>query len=322
MQYRLKSNVKINLHLDVLYKYCEIKNNKISYFHKIQSIFFPITCSDVIYINKKNGIAKKIDQITIRTINSIPLDNRNLFEEVSERGCLKNNLVYKLLEEVLKNIDLPQLEILIIKRIPPGSGVGGGSSNAGTILRFLIEQNFISFDDANSIANDLGSDILFFLYNKPSIVLGRGEIIHTINKEDLEIFKNIYGIINFNNKGISTKIAYESLKKPLQEDYIKIYDTHKETGKQFFHKFFPANDIKSFLEKCKNDFEIYAFGFKELLEIKKLLEITNPLKVMLTGSGSGIYSLYENKKKMLEALSYLKKFENSQRVFRPFKFII
>ncbi len=314
MHYKFRSNAKINLFLKILYK----RNDG---YHQIESIFLPISIADTIYIGIEQGTARNIEDIKFESINYIPLENRHLFEEVSERGNTKNNLVYKLFEKLFQlNIKLPVLKIKILKKIPPGSGVGGGSSNVATILRFLIQQNRLSFNDALKIAESIGSDIPFFIYNVPCFVTGRGEIVKPIDKKNLYNLENIYGIINFNQKSVSTKEAYKELKKPLQEEYCKIYGHNTNSGKAFFDKSFLEMGFDDFLHRCENDFErIILEKEPELLKIKDLMLKTEPIKVLMTGSGSAIFSLYNTKEKMLEALKHLKKIDNKQSIFKPFK---
>ncbi len=314
MHFKFRSNAKINLFLKVLYK-------RDDGYHQIESIFLPISIADTIYIKIEQGIARNIDDILFTTINYIPLENRNLFEEVTERGNIKNNLVYKLFEKLFQlNLQLPVLNIQLIKRIPPGSGVGGGSSNVATILRFLIQQNYLSFNDAIKIAESIGSDVPFFIYNVPCFVTGRGEIIKPIDKKNLYNLENIYGIINFNQKSVSTKKAYNELKKPLQEEYVKIHGHNVSSGKAFFDKSFLEVGFDEFLQQCKNDFEFVILEKEpDLLKIKDLMLKTNPIKVLMTGSGSAIFSLYRTKEKMIEVLKHLKKLEIKQSLFRPFK---
>lgn len=314
MHFKFRSNAKINLFLKVLYK----RNDG---YHQIESIFLPISIADTIYIKMEQGIAHGIEDIKFESINSIPLKNRYLFEEVSERGNIKNNLVYKLFEKLFQlNLQLPILKIKILKKIPPGSGVGGGSSNVATILRFLIQQNYLSFNDAIKIAEGIGSDVPFFIYNVPCFVTGRGEIIKPIDKKNLYNLENIYGIINFNQKSVSTKKAYNELKKPLQEEYVKIYGHNTNSGKAFFDKSFLEMGFEDFLHQCKNDFEpVILEKEPDLIKIKDWMLKTKPIKVLMTGSGSALFSLYKSKEKMLEALKHLKKVDIEQIIFKPFK---
>ena len=67
------------------------------------------------------------------------------------------------------------ISIRIDKRIPPGTGVGAGSANAAQILLFAVKQDWITIDQARDMAPALGSDVSFFLDQKPALVEGTGE---------------------------------------------------------------------------------------------------------------------------------------------------
>lgn len=158
MDFILFSNGKINLHLRVLYK-------REDHYHEIESIFAPLPIYDIITIHIKNfsDFATHIEECSIKTSNQIPLKNKCLFEEVTERRDIKKNLIYRLLVTLLKRkIKIPKMQIYLEKYIPPGTGVGGGSSNVGAILKFLILQNILDFPTGLSIAETLGSDVPFF----------------------------------------------------------------------------------------------------------------------------------------------------------------
>ncbi len=313
MHVLLRSYAKINIHLEIFYK------RKDGY-HQIESIFCPITYGDIIRLElEKDRYIRNINDVSIQTINRIPTNNKILFEEVSERGHLKKNILIKLFEQIIeRKILIPRIKITLIKRIPPGSGVGGGSSNAGTLIHFFIQNQFIDNHIGMEIAEVLGSDVPFFIYNQISYVSGRGEEIEELSPTITANLENLYGIINFNSFSVSTKFAYESLKKPLQEEYFKISGTIK-SNKEILKEYL-SNDLELFLRKCKNDFEDTILKNNvNLLRIVEKFKETNPLKTMMTGSGSGIFSLYRNKKEMLDSLKYLKKFESEDQIFKPFK---
>ncbi|MFN3604202.1 MAG: 4-(cytidine 5'-diphospho)-2-C-methyl-D-erythritol kinase [Leptonema sp. (in: bacteria)] len=297
MYFTLFSNAKINLYLRVLYKR---KDN----YHQIESIFAPIPIYDIVIIKIENfqNFAQSIDDFTIKTKNVIRLKNKNSFEEVSERGDIKKNLIYQLLENLLnRRIQIPKMEIFLEKHIPPGSGVGGASSNAGFLLRFLIKQKFIDFSLGLHIANSIGSDVPFFLYNTLCYVTGRGEEITPL-KNFLK--ERLYGILCLNSYSISTKEAYQKLGKS--------YKSHNSKTNLKLLK-------KNFLKNMINDFEEVAFQLEpNLKKIQEMFMHTNPKKVLLTGSGSGIFSLYENQQKMLEAYPKLKILEDTNFEFYPF----
>ena len=70
----------------------------------------------------------------------------------------------------------------LVKRIPVGAGLGGGSSNAAAVLRALnsIVADPLPEKDLWAIGSELGSDVPLFLNNSPAIIRGRGERIEPL----------------------------------------------------------------------------------------------------------------------------------------------
>lgn len=299
MNFVLFSNGKINLYLKVLYK-------RKDQYHEIESIFVPIPIFDRITIKISNfsDYAKSMEDFSFQTINNIYLSNRELFEEVTERKNIEKNLVYQVLNKLVsKQIKIPKLQVVLEKNIPPGSGIGSGSSNAGSLLRFMIKQKWIDFSTGLEIAKSLGSDIPFFLYNTISYVRGKGEKIQPLLKG---LKQKLYLILCLNSYSISTKEAYQKLNR----DYIPV-------ASKFDLKLFRKNPLNFLI----NDFEEVAYEIQpKLKEIKKLFLQTQCQKVLLTGSGSGIFAVYENQKKMIEAYNILKNMETKEQIF--FSFVI
>ena len=148
----LKSPAKINLAL-------KIKEKRKDGYHEIETIMQTIDLSDKVTIKKKNK------GITVKT-NIEALNN-------------KENIAYKALLEMKKYIGNDGIEIYIEKNIPIGSGLGGGSSNAATVIKGINKLFNLSLDNDTlyEIAEKLGSDVPFFILGGTSFVTGRGDII-------------------------------------------------------------------------------------------------------------------------------------------------
>ncbi len=145
------SYAKLNLYL-------KVKNRRKDKFHNIETLFERISLSDT--INLKSRQDKEIRIICNNPL--VPKDNSNL--------CYR---AAKLLKEEFK-IDRG-VDIQIIKRIPVGAGLGGGSSNAASVLLGLnkLWGLELSAKALAKLAGRIGSDCPFFIYNT-SFALGRG----------------------------------------------------------------------------------------------------------------------------------------------------
>ena len=136
---KIKSYAKVNLALNI--------TGKSSLLHKIESIITFLDLHDLILIKK--------------TLNK---NHQVRFNGIFSKKIKRNNTVSKLLnnldkKNLLKNI---KLEIIIQKNIPSEAGLGGGSMNAASILKFLIKRKIIKISKKETIeiANKVGSDVV------------------------------------------------------------------------------------------------------------------------------------------------------------------
>ncbi len=251
------SNAKINLFLHVLGK-------RDDGYHNINSLFAPIDLSDTITITPCDKT------IIVCNKKYIPIDNKNIILQV-------DNILKK---DYGININF---HIELIKRIPVGAGLGGGSSNAATYLKLVLQAVGIDLpiEEKEKIMLKVGSDTLFFLHNKPSLVVGRGEISSFIN-----IISKCYVLIIYPNKHISTKNIYSS------KDLLY---TNKE-NLPFIDKNISYNEIKNIM---KNDLEIPVFKMYPF--IKEIIENINQKgngTALMSGSGSTVFGLYNDENLM------------------------
>lgn len=247
------SNAKINLFLYVLGK-------RDDGYHNIYSLFAPIDLSDTITITPCDKT------IIVCNKKYIPVDNKNIILQVD--NILRKDY------GITTNF-----HIELIKRIPVGAGLGGGSSNAATYLNLVLQSEGIDLpiEEKEKIMLQVGSDTLFFLYNKPALVAGRGEISSFIN-----ISSKCYVLIIYPNKHISTKNIYSS------KDLLY---SNKE-NLPFIDKNISYNEIKNIM---KNDLEVPVF--KMYPYIKEVIESINQKGngvALMSGSGSTVFGLYDD----------------------------
>ncbi len=237
---KVKSNAKINLSLKV----CE----KIDTLHKIESIMVPIS----IY-----------DKITIEENESDVIYGMDI--------PYKENIMYKALSIFKSEYKVNKCyKILIEKEIPIKAGLGGGSSNAACILKALGKEHNICFDDLVKLSVKIGSDVTFFMYNKPSYVSGTGDMI-----KPYDCFAKLFGVIIFDNDMFSAKEMYE--KYDLLDEKIKLNNEKKN----YF------NDLEKGLSAEE----------KEKIEsIKRDLILNGALYSLMSGSGGSVFGIFNTKK--------------------------
>jgi 4-diphosphocytidyl-2-C-methyl-D-erythritol kinase len=273
---KIKSPAKINLML-------KIKGKRKDGYHLIESIMVPISLFDEINIEKSNKF-----EITMSNF--------------SEKLSIEKNIVFKTFKAVEKyiNTTLPSFKINILKNIPSGAGLGGGSGNGAIFLEFL--DNFfnlgLKFQEKIKIASSIGADLPFFLYKKPAFVEGIGEILNPLKIQDFP-----FDLLLIKPPiSISSKEAYE------------IFDKKKLTNDIQIN----INNDRRFRSCSFDNWETVLYNsleepvtsvYKELKQIRSELKTMNADYVFMTGSGSTMVGVFSNSKTLKNAKSF---FENKK----------
>ncbi|MDL2297169.1 4-(cytidine 5'-diphospho)-2-C-methyl-D-erythritol kinase [Bacteroidales bacterium OttesenSCG-928-B11] len=228
-------------------------------FHNLETIFYPID-------NKKDKIEIKISTTGKTTLSVYP---KNLTVHSEDNLCLR---AYRLLE---KDHKLPDLAIMLHKEIPTGAGLGGGSADAAFVLKMINEvaRLHLNNDDLRNYAAKLGSDVPFFIENRPVFATGRGEIMEPV---ELDLSGKTITIVK-PPFSISTAEAYSCIipkKAPVDL---------REAIRQ---------PIETWKDVISNDFEKPLFKkYPELEKIKQHLYDSGADYVAMSGSGSAIYAV-------------------------------
>jgi 4-diphosphocytidyl-2C-methyl-D-erythritol kinase len=249
------SPAKINIFLKIEGR------DKASGMHFLRSLFAPIDICDKLEIEESDTFSVVTNGIT----EEIPTEKNIVFKAYSAL----QNYVGK---------ELPKFSVKIEKSIPTGAGLGGGSSNAATFLKFVNEhcKLNLSLTRLIEIASKIGSDVPFFILGKPAIVSGTGEKIKTVElPESGKFFVLVNPEIH-----VDTKLAYSL--------FDKIYPncgTSNRVPEQFSWK----------KKHIFNDFEEIVFAeFPEIARVKTELELAGASKVFMSGSGSTLVAMTEN----------------------------
>lgn len=246
-------NAKINIGLNIVQK----RNDG---FHDIETILYPICVQDALELKSS---PKQSFQTWGNTIPGDDVDNI----------CLK---AYQLLK---KDFDLPQLEIHLLKQIPIGAGLGGGSSDAAFFIK-LVNHYFklnLSNETMENYCRQLGSDCAFFVRNEPVFAYGRGDQFKPIQLD----LKNYKLVIIKPEIHIATASAYADVKP---QRPVEAIETLIEM---------PPTEWK---DRLKNDFEQSAFtAYPELHAIKMKLYQVGAVYASMSGSGSALFGLFDRK---------------------------
>lgn len=246
------ANAKINLGLFITEK-------RDDGFHNLETIFYPIALHDVIEF-----IPSESQQLELHT-QGIQIPGQNT-----------DNLILKSYQLLSKEFDLPPLQINLIKNIPTGAGLGGGSSDGARMLQMLNDyfQLNIHSDKLMEYASTLGSDCAFFILNQPCFASGRGEILQPVNL-DLS--------------GYSLHLIHPGIHISTKEAFAKI----KPKPSNFDLKNLMLNDISSWKDIIRNDFEESVFPqYPELSEIKQTLYREGAVYASMSGSGSAMFGIF------------------------------
>ncbi len=202
----------------------------------------------------------------------------NFFVKGAELGDSTQNTCYKAYHLLKQDFELPAVDCYLQKAIPQGAGLGGGSSDGAFVLKMLNEQFALNIKEEKlaAYAAQLGSDCPFFIYNKPMLATGRGELLQPINIS----LKDYYIVIVMPPVAVSTKEAY-SLIKP------KTPDVQLDAVIML-----PVNQWKHALV---NDFEEVVFKKHPLIaEVKEQLYINGAIYASMSGSGAAVYGIFKN----------------------------
>jgi len=259
------SPCKVNLLLNILGK-------RPDGFHELETVMHPVPVYDQLAFERiDNGIHLTCSEPTL------PTDPRNL--------------VYRAAESFVKTADIKNgIRLHLDKRIPMAAGLGGGSGNAATTLLGLNElfDRPLTTGQLESIAASLGSDIPFFLQDKPALATGRGEKI-----QSFEFFPALRGaalLLIHPGFGISTAWAYQQLTR-----FPNALNGRPGRAQNLL-SLLQNNELKSAAAELYNSLEAPALEKYPLLVLfQEFLRENGAAGALMSGSGSTTFAIVENR---------------------------
>lgn len=269
----LNAPAKINWFLKVLY----LRNDG---YHEIRSLIQKITLYDVL----KFSIS---DDLVLKTNMDIPVED---------------NIVYKTMKLLKDRYNVRKgVTIELKKNIPIGAGLGGGSSDSAmtlTGLNSLWSLN-LSHNELCGLAEELGSDVPFFLHGAMAFVEGRGEKV-----TERRASKSIHLLLVKPTFGISTAWAYRELSWLRGRDELTKKGDNVDNIEEFIKCVARADIpcISDYNDALLNDLEVVSLRTFPLIgEIKERMRSRGAAFSSMCGSGSTVFGVFESREKAEEA---------------------
>ena len=273
-------NVKINLGLNILRK-------REDGFHDLETLFVPYfgindTLEIVVGDDYSRTSAAIFGKYAPEMIaQGISEDGRLMITIAREEGVdwdpLKD-LTAKAYYVLAEDFKLPSVKIFLQKTSPVGAGLGGGSADAAFALKMLNELCELGLSDQQlaDYAARLGSDCPLFIYNRPMIGEGRGEIL---TEYPLDLSAYDLQVLTPEGVAVSTKEAYAGIRPHLPE--VPLREAL-------------ARPVEEWPQVLVNDFEETVFtNHPELAAIKRSLYDSGATYASMSGSGSALFALYK-----------------------------
>jgi 4-diphosphocytidyl-2-C-methyl-D-erythritol kinase len=250
----IPSRAKINLGLRLVGK-------RDDGYHDIETVFHEIDFCDYLTFERSHRL-----ELTCSD-PALPVTSENLVYQAALALATRCNVA-------------PAVRIHLEKRIPLGSGMGGGSSNAACTLRMLntFWKLGLGAEDLRSEASKLGADVSFFLTGGTCIGTGRGDVL-----EPIACPLRLSFVLAFPGYPVSTARAYQraDLKLTNLDDRTSILVEGLRSG-----------DLRRVSTSIFNDLELgIDKDCPEISKIKKLMRSAGCIGACMSGSGSAVFGI-------------------------------
>jgi 4-diphosphocytidyl-2-C-methyl-D-erythritol kinase len=273
---RVRALAKINLDLRVLGK-------RSDGYHELRTIFQTISVSDSLEIAYTPGRGSAI--------------------ELSDPAHIPDNLATKAARLAMEAMGATgRVEMRLVKRIPMGAGLGGGSSDAAAVLLGLpvLAGRPLDLWKLSELGQQLGSDVPFFLLGGTAAAIGRGTELFPLPDAPARP-----GILIAPGLHVDTAQAYRDLSPRLttesQQNKIVSFQSHTLGG--------------SGEAPFENDFESVVFDqHRSLARWKQRLKRAGASVALMTGSGSALFGLFETGRAAAHAMDLLGDKQKTHRI--------
>lgn len=257
-------NAKINIGLNVV-------ERREDGYHNIETVFYPIGLNDILEVEPS-------DTCTDYSFSS---------SGIELGGDPEDNLIVRAYRLIRQEYQFPAIDISLMKQIPFGAGLGGGSSDAAFMLKALNEmfELKITARKLEKFATMLGADCPVFIKNKPVFASGIGNVFTPIKLS----LKGYFLLLVKPDIHVSTPEAY-SLVVPEKPQFSLV-----ELIQQ---------PLTGWKDTIKNDFEKSVFTkYPEIELIKNQLYEMGAVYASMSGSGSSVYGIFKAEPEKTDAFN-------------------
>ncbi|MFY0600775.1 MAG: 4-(cytidine 5'-diphospho)-2-C-methyl-D-erythritol kinase [Cyclobacteriaceae bacterium] len=229
-------------------------------YHDIETCFYPIPLCDILEVVASDKL------LFTSTGLDIP-------------GDPKGNLCLKAYDLIKSAYDIPPVHIHLHKVIPMGAGLGGGSADGAFTLKLLNDKFDLNIEagELERLAGKLGSDCPFFVKNEPVFAQGTGT-----DFSDIEV----------SLKGKYIALVHPKVHVSTQEAYGGVVPRKPAKGIQEILQM----TVSSWQEGLINDFEKSVFeNHPSIKEVKRQLYEAGALYASMSGSGSSVFGIFEER---------------------------
>ena len=267
-------------------------------YHELRTVLQTISLADRLAVSY---VRRRSTQVTLRC-NDQALEN-------------EDNLAYRAAAEMLTAKRWEgHVKIDLEKRIPHGSGLGGGSSDAAAVLLALGQllrptpPPQLLFD----IAARLGSDVPFFLVGGTAVGVGRGEEVYPLPDG-----RRYWALVLVPPIRVSTADAYRRLRLPKRSSLTAKREQSIIDG--FYSRVCASErgELHDLAALLPNDFEDVIFqAFPDLQQWKSRLTEGGASAAMMCGSGTALFGLFSDRRSAIRARDSLRGFSGNSYLVR------
>lgn len=264
-----RAHAKVNLTLEVGAK-------RADGYHEVTSVMQRISLWDTVTVQRGTG--------RDRLLCDAPVT-----EDENDNLCMRAAKVF-FAETGLKS---DGVTVTLEKRIPMQAGLGGGSSDAAAVLRALrtLYDSGIGDGALESMGAKLGSDVPFFIRGGTQLATGRGEVVAPLPGLTAGWF-----VVVKPEEGYATAEMYRRLDEP---------GSVLVRNSRYMQDAVAANNVHAVAAELHNSFERVVPKGSSLRTIKDALWARGALGTLLSGSGSAVFGLFDDREAALAAADAL-----------------